>query len=73
MLQHRTLGHTGLQVSPIGLGTVKFGRNTAVKYPKPFNIPDDLFAEIEQMAENEMLTSGKLPSDNMDDKQNILR
>jgi len=40
---------------------------------KPFNIPDDLFAEIEQMAENEMLTSGKLPSDNMDDKQNILR
>ena len=28
-----------LDVSPIGLGTVKFGRNTDVKYPRPFDLP----------------------------------
>ncbi|HEY1373067.1 MAG TPA: aldo/keto reductase, partial [Candidatus Binatia bacterium] len=28
----RPLGRTGLSVSPIGLGTVKLGRNTDVKY-----------------------------------------
>lgn len=35
------LGSTGLYVSPIGLGTVKFGRNQAVKFPKPFDLPSD--------------------------------
>jgi aryl-alcohol dehydrogenase-like predicted oxidoreductase len=28
-------------VSPIGLGTVKFGRNEQVKYPRPFDLPRD--------------------------------
>ena len=28
------LGQTGLNISPIGLGTVKFGRNEGVKYPQ---------------------------------------
>ena len=28
-------------VSPIGLGTVKMGRNRGVKYPRSFNIPND--------------------------------
>jgi aryl-alcohol dehydrogenase-like predicted oxidoreductase len=28
-------------VSPLGLGTVKFGRNTGVKYPSAFDLPDD--------------------------------
>jgi aryl-alcohol dehydrogenase-like predicted oxidoreductase len=37
----KTLGNTGLKVSPIGLGTVKFGRNQAVKYPAQFEIPND--------------------------------
>lgn len=31
-------------VSPIGLGTVKLGRSTGVKYPRPFDIPDDASA-----------------------------
>lgn len=35
------LGNTGLKISRIGLGTVKFGRNTGIKYPTNFNIPDD--------------------------------
>lgn len=38
---HRPLGSTGLQVSPLGLGTVKLGRDQGVKYPAGFTIPDD--------------------------------
>lgn len=37
------LGDTGLRVSPLGLGTVKFGRNRGVKYPESFEIPDEAF------------------------------
>jgi len=43
-MKHRKI-HTPtkeLLVSPLGLGTVKFGRNTSVKYPGgPFELPDD--------------------------------
>jgi len=38
---HRPLGSTGLEISPLGLGTVKFGRDQGVKYPNGFTIPDD--------------------------------
>ena len=38
-LPKRKLGNTDIELSLIGLGTVKFGRNTAVKYPESFNIP----------------------------------
>jgi aryl-alcohol dehydrogenase-like predicted oxidoreductase len=41
---HRPLGSTGLLVSPIGLGTVKLGRDQGVKYPNGFTIPDDAAA-----------------------------
>lgn len=37
----RTLGATGIRVSPLGLGTVKIGRDQQVKYPTGFTIPDD--------------------------------
>ena len=37
----RAFGETGLNVSPLGLGTVKLGRNIGVKYPKKFVIPND--------------------------------
>ena len=37
----RPLGSTDLQVSALGLGTVKLGRNEGVKYPSSFTIPDD--------------------------------
>jgi len=40
-MELRPLGATGLQVSPVGLGTVKFGRNRAVKYPEHFDLPSD--------------------------------
>ncbi|MDZ7686633.1 MAG: aldo/keto reductase [Gammaproteobacteria bacterium] len=39
--EYRQLGSTGITLSPIGLGTVKLGRNTNVKYPKAFDLPDD--------------------------------
>ncbi|WP_413043039.1 aldo/keto reductase [Pseudomonas sp. YJ42] len=38
---HRPLGSTGLTVSPLGLGTVKLGRDQGVKYPSGFSIPND--------------------------------
>ena len=41
ILQKRRLGQTDIEVSVIGLGTVKFGRNQGVKYPSAFSIPDD--------------------------------
>jgi len=37
----RALGSTGIEVSPLGLGTVKLGRNEQVKYPESFVLPDD--------------------------------
>lgn len=37
----RPIADTGIQVSPVGLGTVKFGRNQGVKYPSKFDLPDD--------------------------------
>ncbi len=37
----RPLGRTGMEVSALGLGTVKLGRDREVKYPRGFTIPDD--------------------------------
>jgi aryl-alcohol dehydrogenase-like predicted oxidoreductase len=43
---HRSLGSTGLSVSPLGLGTVKLGRDQGVKYPNGFTIPSDQDAQM---------------------------
>jgi len=40
-MAYRQLGDTGLEVSVLGLGTVKLGRDQGVKYPDSFKIPDD--------------------------------
>ena len=40
-LEHRELGQSGISVSCVGLGTVKFGRNQEVKYPSNFALPSD--------------------------------
>ena len=40
-LSIRPLGQTGLEVSSLGLGTVKFGRNQEVRYPDSFSLPSD--------------------------------
>lgn len=41
VLPQIALGRTGLTVSRMALGTVKFGRTEGVKYPQPFELPDD--------------------------------
>jgi len=40
-LHHQYFGNTKIKVSPLGLGTVKFGRNQQVKYPQSFELPSD--------------------------------
>src|SRR3990167_79127 len=41
----RQLSNTGIWVSLLGLGTVKFGRNKNVHYPSPFDLPSDYAIE----------------------------
>lgn len=41
MLTQRPFANCGFTVSPLGLGTVKLGRDQGVKYPSAFRIPDD--------------------------------
>jgi aryl-alcohol dehydrogenase-like predicted oxidoreductase len=40
-LPRRSIGKTGIEVSTIGLGTVKFGRNQQVAYPTKYELPTD--------------------------------
>jgi len=40
-MKYNVLGDTGIDVSIVGLGTVKLGRDQGVKYPAAFKIPDD--------------------------------
>lgn len=40
-MKKKLLGQTGIEVSMLGLGTVKFGRNQQVHYPEVFDLPDD--------------------------------
>lgn len=41
MLPQTLLGKTDLQISRLGLGTVKLGRNWDVKYPTTYELPND--------------------------------
>ena len=41
----RPLGKTGLLVTPLGFGAFKIGRNEKVKYPQPYDLPDDAAVE----------------------------
>ncbi len=41
MIKKSVLGSTGIAVSAVGLGTVKFGRNQQVHFPEPFDLPSD--------------------------------
>tara|TARA_B100001093_G_scaffold510409_1_gene576235 strand:+ start:70 stop:837 length:768 start_codon:yes stop_codon:yes gene_type:complete len=47
------LGNSGLEISQLGLGTVKFGRNQGVKYPQGFELPSEEFlAEFLDLAKS---------------------
>ena len=39
-MKYRSYGSTGIKVSELGYGTVKIGRNTKVKYPKQYDLPN---------------------------------
>ncbi len=41
-MKHHAFGNTDINISPLGLGTVKFGRNQQVKYPQAFDLPSDM-------------------------------
>jgi aryl-alcohol dehydrogenase-like predicted oxidoreductase len=38
---HRRLGKSGLEVSAIGFGAFKIGRNEGIKYPQGYDLPDE--------------------------------
>ncbi len=40
-MEQRPLGRTGIDVSVLGLGTVKLGRTEQLRYPSPFELPSD--------------------------------
>jgi aryl-alcohol dehydrogenase-like predicted oxidoreductase len=40
-MQRRSLGRTGLSVSPLGFGAFKIGRNEKTKYPSAYALPDN--------------------------------
>ena len=44
-MQLRPLGQSGLLVTPLGFGAFKIGRNQKVKYPQPYDLPDDAAVE----------------------------
>jgi aryl-alcohol dehydrogenase-like predicted oxidoreductase len=44
-MQTRPLGKTGLDVTPLGFGSFKIGRNEKVKYAQPYDLPDDVTTE----------------------------
>lgn len=46
----RLIGQTGLIVSRLGFGSFKIGRNQGIKYPQPYDLPD-------QSTVNELLNS----------------
>lgn len=46
-MRRRVIANSGIEVSVMGLGTVKFGRNQGVKYPQVFTLPSD--KELEQL------------------------
>ena len=54
-MQLRPLGQSGLLVTPLGFGAFKIGRNEKVKYPQPYDLPDD--AAVERLL-NRVLDAG---------------
>ncbi len=53
--QLRSLGETGLNISPISFGAFKIGRNQKTKYPQSYDLPDD--AAVARLL-NEVLDAG---------------
>ena len=41
----RSLGRTGLRVTPLAFGSFKIGRNEGIKYPQAYDLPDERACE----------------------------
>lgn len=54
-MKSRPLGRTGMQVSPLGFGTFKIGRNQKIKYAQAYDLPSEV--EVERLL-NELLDLG---------------
>ena len=52
---YRSLGNTGLSVSPIGFGAFKIGRNVGTKYQQSYDLPSD--EQVDKLL-NGLLDSG---------------
>ncbi len=44
-MKARPFGQTGVHITPLGFGAFKIGRNEKVKYPQPYDLPDDATVE----------------------------
>ena len=44
-MDRRALGRSGIEVSPIGYGAFKIGRNEGIKYPQAYDLPDEKEAD----------------------------
>ena len=40
-MDRRSLGRSGLDITPLGFGTFKLGRNKDIKYPERYDLPSD--------------------------------
>jgi len=40
-MDHRRLGRTPFELTPLGFGAFKIGRNIGIKYPQPYDLPAD--------------------------------
>lgn len=69
--EKRALGQSGVELSPITLGTVKFGRNQGVKYPKGFDLPsdDELSALLDLALTHGVTTLDTAPAYGMSEKR----
>tara|TARA_R110002111_G_scaffold262872_1_gene342363 strand:+ start:87559 stop:88335 length:777 start_codon:yes stop_codon:yes gene_type:complete len=44
-MQYRPLGNTGFEISALGFGAFKIGRNQQIKYSQAYDLPDDATTE----------------------------
>lgn len=60
-------------ISNVGCDSVNEDSTCILMQDRPSNIPEELFAEIEQQVLSEILPSANIPSDETDNKQNVFR
>lgn len=72
-IQWEAVSVTALFEDNIALYTCSSEDDCALAQERQMPVPEYLFAEIEQYALKEILTTGSIPADSNDDSQNVLR